>query len=76
MECSACLRRLELVPALRGSAVHRQHSESLPAAAGSIQSKHFLPFFLSFLIYKTGIAIQLPFGKHFEVYGQSILHGS
>lgn len=53
--------------------VHRQHSESLPAAARSIQSKHFLPFFLSFLIYKTGIAIQLPFGKHFEVYGQRTL---
>lgn len=58
---------------LWGSAVHRQHSESLPAAARSIQSKHFLPFFLSFLIHKTRTAIQLPFGKHFEVYGQSTL---
>lgn len=49
------------------------HSESLSAAARPIQSKHFLPFFLTFLIYKTEIAIQLPFGKHFEVYGQSTL---
>lgn len=48
-------------------------TQSLPAAARSIQSKHFLPFFLSLLIYKTGIAIQLPFGKHFEVDGQSTL---
>lgn len=46
------------------------HSESLPAAA---RSKHFLPFFLSLPIYKTEIVIQLPFGKYFDVYGQSTL---
>lgn len=71
MEYSECLRWLGLVPALRSSTGHRRCSESVAAAARSIQSKHFLPFFLSFLIYKTGIVIQLPFGKHFEVYGQS-----
>lgn len=48
----------------------------LPAAARWSWSKHFLPFFLSFLIHKTAAASQPPFGKCFEVYGQSTLYES